>query len=169
MSVNAPDAVPAPAPKRSKLWLIVLLLMLFIVLPAGVGLGWYFVNRANAEPAQTEEKAKTDKPAPPVIYHALEPTFVVNLADRDSDRYLQVEVQVMTHDASVIQAMEAHMPLIRNRLLLLFGQQRADDLRTREDKERLQSEAMVELQTILSGVIGKPGVEAVYFTNFVTQ
>nr|WP_281379698.1 flagellar basal body-associated FliL family protein [Rehaibacterium terrae] len=99
----------------------------------------------------------------------MEPAFVVNLADRDLDRYLQVEVQVMTRDASVIPALEAHMPLIRNRLLLLFGQQHADQLRSREDKERLQEEALAELQAILAEVAGKPGIEAVYFTNFVTQ
>ncbi|MBB5016722.1 flagellar basal body-associated FliL family protein [Rehaibacterium terrae] len=168
MSATAPDAVPA-APGKRRLWLIVLLLVLFVALPAGIGVGWYLVAGAKAEVADADGQAKAGKAPPAAIYHALEPAFVVNLADRDLDRYLQVEVQVMTRDASVIPALEAHMPLIRNRLLLLFGQQHADQLRSREDKERLQEEALAELQAILAEVAGKPGIEAVYFTNFVTQ
>lgn len=168
MSATAPEvAAEAPA-KKSRLWLIVLLIVLFVMVPLGIGLGWYLANRAGAETEQEAEEVEEAPPAP-AIYHAIEPTFVVNLADTDADRYLQVEVQVLTRDPAMVKALETHMPMIRNRLLLLFGQQRAEQLRSREDKERLQAEALAELQAILTEVVGDPGIEAVYFTNFVTQ
>ena len=91
------------------------------------------------------------------------------MARNSGQRYLQVEVQAMTRDPEVDAMLQAHSPRIRNRLMLLFGQQTSEKLHTRADKERLQREALAEVQAILKAETGKPGVEALYFTSFVTQ
>ncbi|MFZ5661549.1 MAG: flagellar basal body-associated FliL family protein [Pseudomonadota bacterium] len=149
----------ADKPKRR--WPLFLALAVALA-GAGGGGAWWWFGRAQAE----APKRAAPKPA---IYHALEPTFVVNLADPDAPRYLQVEVQLMTRDPEVQPVIELHAPRIRNRLLLLFSQQYSTNLRTRADKERLQREALAEVQAILKAETGKPGVEALYFTSFVTQ
>jgi flagellar FliL protein len=61
------------------------------------------------------------------------------------------------------------MPRIRNNLLMLFSAQRCADVRDRAGREKLQAAALKEVQDVLQAETGKPGVEALYFTSFVTQ
>lgn len=153
---------PVPPKKKGKL---VLILVIVLVLLGGGGGGafWWMQSRAHASEAAA-------KPArAPAQYYALEPAFVVNLADTDAVRYLQADVQVMTRDAETLAALELHAPALRNRLLLLFSQQSAAQLAQRTGKERLQERALAEVQAVLKREKGPAKVEAVYFTSLVTQ
>jgi flagellar FliL protein len=75
----------------------------------------------------------------------------------------------MAHEQSAIDAVQKHMPVIRNNLMLLFSGQDYQVIRTREGKEALRARTLTEIQSILKQRTGKPGVEAVYFTSFVMQ
>ena len=113
------------------------------------------------------EHVNKDKPA---IYHAFDPSFVVNFKDKGRTRYLQITVQVMTRDPEIVPSLDTHMPLIRNNLLLLFSNQEAEKLYSAEGKEDLRKAALLETQRILEEQTGKKeAVEALYFTSFVTQ
>lgn len=105
----------------------------------------------------------------PVIYHSIKDPFTVNFEDDKTIRFLQVHVQVMTRDPLVVEALEMHMPVIRNNLVLLFSGQSYENIITREGKETLRDDALKEIQKVLESHYGGPGVEAVYFTNFVIQ
>lgn len=157
----------AARPARGKSWLIPTLIGVVVAALIGGGLAWYLLrDPAPAADAEAEAPAANKGPAQ---YIGIDPAFVVNLADEDEIRYLQVEIQVMTRDPKVAEDMKVHMPMIRNRLLLLFSQKRATELRTREDKEKLQADALKEVQDVLTAEIGRPGIDALLFTSFVTQ
>ncbi len=160
----------APKVAHGKSWLIPLLVSVVGATLAGGGAAWFLVSRA-APPAAatTEAEAGEQKPKAPAQYVSITPAFVVNLADENETRYLQVEIEVMTRDEKVVKEVATHLPMIRNRLLLLFSQQRASELRTREDKERLQELALQEVQNVLQEQSGGPGIDALLFTSFVTQ
>jgi len=102
-------------------------------------------------------------------YLPMSPAFVVNLADTDNNRFLQVEMEAMTHESWTADALSLHMPQVRNSLLMLLGQQNARDLETREGKQALQKKVLEEIQRILTAETGHAGVDAVYFTSFVIQ
>ncbi|MFD0738985.1 flagellar basal body-associated protein FliL [Lysobacter koreensis] len=138
-----------------------------LVLGAGGGGGWWWWQARHAE-QQATAKAQA-KARAPAQYYALEPAFVVNLADEDAVRYLQADVQLMTRDADTRGALELHAPALRNRLLLLFGQQSAARLAQRSGKERLQAAALGEVRQVLKGEGMPDKVEAVIFTSLVTQ
>ena len=164
MSKPAAQVAP-PAPKSSNLALWILIVLLVIGM-AGAGAWWFFVGRGGeAHAAEKPEPAATQ----PARYYALEPAFVVNLADTSSVRYLQADVQVMTRDEATGAALELHAPAVRNRLLLLFGQQSATQLAQRSAKERLQERALAEVRAVLKRESAPDKVEAVYFTSLVTQ
>lgn len=169
-----PDAAsPAVSNKGSKKLLIMGGGAAVLLIVLGVG-GWLiFGGKAepHAEEAAADGKAVEGKAAGKAapIYHALDPAFVANLADEDGGRYLQVEIQVMARDQAAIDAVELHKPVIRNQLLLIFSEMKVEDLRTREAREGLQKKALEEIQRILKEQTGKPGIEALYFTSFVTQ
>jgi len=106
---------------------------------------------------------------PPATYLELTPAFVVNLADEESMRFLQVTVEVMARDPKVIDAVKTHMPRIRNALMLLFSQQSSHTIAGRDAKEALQKKALDEVQKALQAEGAPADVSAVYFTSLVMQ
>lgn len=164
MSAQAPAAAAAPAPAKSKKWIWIVLIVL-LVAAAGGGGYWWSMKQSTSQAA-----AKPAKPVKaPAQYFALEPAFVVNLADMDQVRYLQADVQLMTRDPETLAALQANAPAVRNRLLLLFSQQQAVQLTQRSAKERLQEKALTEVVALLKAEGAPTRVEAVIFTSLVTQ
>lgn len=164
---DSPPVAAAP-PKAKSPVLIMIVAVLFSAAASG-GAAFWFSSHGAAPAAAHGEEAKKEEPKAPAQYLALEPSFVVNLEDQDASRFLQVEVQVMARDAAVLEAVKLHQPRIRNALLLLMGQQKTVQISDRAGKEKLQAAVLAEIQKILKDETGKPGVEAVYFTSFVTQ
>ena len=121
----------------------------------------------SADEAMVEEEAE-DAKGPPQ-YLPLDPALVVSLDENGITRYLQVSVEVMARDAAAIEAVQRHMPVVRNNLLLLLGGRSIPELNSREGKEALRGDALGEVQQILVEQTGEPGVEEIYFTSFVIQ
>ena len=163
MSAAAANAKPARK-SRTLVWVVVAVLLV----GGGAGGSWW-MWQARAAAAAAAKKKPAQAAKAPAQYVALEPAFVVNLADTDAVRYLQVDVQLMTRDAATRAALEEHAPALRNRLLLLFGQQTSQALAERRGKERLQQQALAESRAVLKGEGAADKVEAVYFTSLVTQ
>jgi len=103
------------------------------------------------------------------IYIPIKPPFIVNFQARGRQRFLQVDVSLMSRDNEAINAVQMHMPLIRNALVLLFGSQSYAELQLAEGKESLRQDALMEVQKIMEKEIGRPGIEEVFFTSFVMQ
>lgn len=158
---DSPATAPKPKPKSKLPWILASVLLI----GAAAGGGWWWWQAHAAETS-----AETPAPSrPPAQYYALDPAFVVNLADTNAVRYLQADVQIMTRDAATATALELHTPAIRNRLLLLFGQQSSAQLAQRSAKERLQEKALAEVIAVLRSESAPDKVEAVLFTSLVTQ
>ena len=153
----------SPGKSRGKwLWIVVSV----VVLGSGGGGFWWWQGQQAA--AHAAVKAPRPQRAQ-AQYYALEPAFVVNLVDAEAVRYLQADVQLVTRDADTRLAVETHAPAIRNRLLLLFGQQSSAQLAQRSGKERLQAAALAEVRQVLKQEGAADKVEAVIFTSLVTQ
>lgn len=112
-----------------------------------------------------DSKKAKGKPA----YITLGEPFVVNFIEGNQMRYLQVKIEAMTRDPDVPEAVETHLPQIRNNLVLLFSGLDYATLSTVAGKQKIRDEALAEIQTVLDEETGEPGVEAVYFTSFVMQ
>ena len=69
----------------------------------------------------------------------------------------------------MIKALELHAPLIRGRLVALLGEQDFAALRTEAGKVALRERILATLQDVLRSETGSPGVEQVFFTEFVLQ
>lgn len=148
---------------RRRLWAG--LVIAGILLAGAGGAWWWWKGRQQAQPGEAAALAARR----PAQYLALEPAFVVNLADTDVVRYLQADVELLTRDDATLAALVAHSPAIRNRLLLLFGQHDAAQLAQRAGKERLQQSAREEVRELLRDEGAQDQVEAVIFTSLVIQ
>ncbi|WP_199096906.1 flagellar basal body-associated FliL family protein [Dyella sp. ASV21] len=99
----------------------------------------------------------------------LDPPFVVNFKDDQSMRYLQVGVSLMSHDTAALAAAKDAEPVIRNALVMLFSSQDYTILSDAAGKQKLQAQALDAVRKIIEKRVGRPGVEALYFTSFVMQ
>lgn len=114
-----------------------------------------------------KDKSKAVKQTP--LFYAMEPAFVVNYQDLQALRFLQVGVQVMAYDQAGLDAIKANEPQARNALVMLFSGQAYDTLISREGKEKLREDALLELRKVIGDPAGKESLQAVYFTSFVMQ
>ncbi len=117
--------------------------------------------------AETEETVEVSRGDP--SYIDLKPAFTVNLAPEDPVGFLQISMQVLTFNDDVAKDLEKHKPLIRNNLVVLFGQQKSADLRASEGKEKLQQAALDTVQTVINEHGSGGEVDNVFFTSFVMQ
>ena len=102
-------------------------------------------------------------------YLKLEPPLTVNFERGQRISYLQAEVEIMSRQEVALEGVQHHMPVIRNNLLLLFADQSFQDLNTREGRERLRRESLLEINDILAEKQVNAEVEAIYFTSFIMQ
>ncbi len=124
------------------------------------------------EMAEGEEGGEGEAAEPvlkPAIYYPIKPPILVSFDGRGRQRLLQAEITLLTRDNDVVAALEMHMPMIRNALVLLIGGRTYDEVQTAEGKELLRVACLQELQRLLEKEIGKPGVEQVLFTGLIVQ
>ncbi len=152
-----------PAKRRSPLKIGVVLIVL-----AALGGGGYFWQSRHAAPT-TAEKGQAPDAGKPEIYLALEPAFVVTFRDGDALRYLQVGVTLMAHDQKAITVAKDADPVVRDGLVSLFSSQKFDTISEADGREKLQADALVTVRKIVHKRLGRPGIDALYFTSFVIQ
>lgn len=138
------------------------------LLGGGAGGAYFFFKPAPAEAAASAEPAEPAKKE--AIYHGIHPPLLVNFLDeRGKGRFLQVSLEIMTRDQEVVENIKNHGPVIRNNLILAYGDVNYAQVTTREGKSAMLEEALAEINRILEAETGEAGVEAVYFTNVVVQ
>ena len=155
-----------------KKFMIFGLVAIVLVISLNAGATFFITNHiieknaeAAAAAAETEGEDGEKKETRPPLYVELEP-FVVNFLQGDSLRYLQMNVQIMSREQTVIDEITSNKPQIRNSLILLLSNQSYEELATREGKETIRTMIHDEVNTILDQ---EDAVESVYLTGFVMQ
>jgi flagellar protein FliL len=151
-AATTPDATGAAAPaKKGKKKLILIAVAVLLVLAIGGGAAVFMLKKkahdaeggdeAVAQVADTHA-AKPDLKHPPTFL-PLDP-FVVNLADKEADRYAQIGLTLEVEDAKFAETMKAFMPAIRNGILMIIAHKSSAELLERAGKERLAAEILRE-------------------------
>lgn len=140
------------APKKGKKKLIIIIAVALLVVLAGGGAAVFMMKKkADAAAAEEEEggsaataspHSKVD-PAKAPTFVPLDP-FVVNLADKDSDKFAQIGVILQVDDPKFADQMKTFMPAIRNGILMILAHKTSEELLSRAGKEALASEIMRE-------------------------
>jgi flagellar FliL protein len=160
----APAAAPAPAegeaPKKGSKKLIIIIAAVAVLLLGGGGAAFYVIKKkaadaeaaaaaeeedgggdSHAKPAKQAKKPehKKDEHGSPPAFVPLEP-FVVNLADKEAERYAQIGVTLQVDDPHMADEMKAYMPAIRNAVLLILSHKSSEELLSAEGKAKLAGE-----------------------------
>jgi len=161
----APAAPEAPAPASANRKKLLLIIGITVLVVAGGTVAFFLTSSKPAEKVAVKQAAKA-----PALYLAMDPPFVVNFQADQTVRYLQVTVQLMTRNPETLEFLKGHDPVIRNDLLLLFGNQSYAVLGNVAGKEQLRMQALETVRKAVASEGGKADkVEAVYFTSFVVQ
>ncbi len=159
-------------PSSGKLKLIILIVVaLLLAVGISVGATLFFLGKnddaADSASEETAEQAAPVKQA--AIYESIAPAFVVNFKYQGRQRYMQVSVALMARNQTELDALKVHLPLVRNRLVMLFSGQDFESLMTPVGKEMLRQQATAAVQELAQKETGKTVVEQVLFTNIVLQ
>jgi len=167
------DAAPEEegGKKKSKKKLIIILLLLLMILGGAGAAGWFFFLRGGDEELEegaAQEEVKKDEDAEPVP--AIGPTiaietFIVNIVDRDDNRYLKASLTIEFDTPEAQLEATERMPQLRDTILLLVGSKTFDELRDLQGKLQLRAELMGRINELMTG--GK--ATNVFFTDFVIQ
>ena len=141
--------VVAPARKGKKKLIIIAAAALLVVLALGGGAVFFMKKKAHdaqaaeeGEPAAEHAATKHDPKHPPTFL-PLDP-FVVNLADKDADRYAQIGITFEVDDAKFADELKTYMPAIRNGILMILAHKTSRELLERAGKEQLAEEILRE-------------------------
>ena len=151
--IAAAEGGAVPFKRGKKKLLILVAAALALVLAAGGGV-WVLKKQAAhaaalaagddevASPEATQAATRADAKSIPV-YLPLDP-FIVNLADKDVDRYAQIGITLELESTVFADQVKAYMPAVRNAILLILAQKSSKDLLGRSGKEELADEIMRE-------------------------
>ncbi len=153
-----PDDMEAAPPKpRGKLKKIIIMGALAVVLLVGGAFAYLVLTD---DPSPEKEKAKhADK-----AMMALEP-FLVNLADKDSRRYLKVKIDLEVDGEKAVKELEKSIPRIRDQLIFLLSSKSYQDICTPEGKHQLKKEVLERMSALPNG----KKISGAFFTEFVAQ
>ncbi len=186
MATKTPDAEAAPPPKSKKLLLMVVIGVVVLALAAAGG--WMFLSKKNAAALDDEEEeevaAVVAEPTGPPTYLPLD-NMVVNLADPGGERVAQIGITLELTGVPEVEKVKAYLPTIRSDVLLLVSQRTADELLSREGKEKLAEDILAassrhfnkpaapagkkdKKAAAKGGANGNP-VRGVLFSSFIVQ
>lgn len=147
-----------------------LLALVIIAVAAGAGAGgyWYFLGR---HAAASQQHVIVEQPSvvqvKPPVYTDLKP-FTVNLNDSEG-RMLYIGLSLQVSDDEAVKALNQHLPEVRNRILMMLSSQKAENLTTPQDKERLANEMRDALMAPFDTSAIAINVRQVLFTDFIVQ
>jgi flagellar FliL protein len=152
---------PKPRSKK-KLVLFIAIALIALLVAGGATLVLLKVRAARAAILGESVSTAADDAHPgqrdpdhPPVFLPLDP-FVVNLADRDADRYAQIGLTFEVADAEFADRLKVYMPAIRNTVLMILAQKTSADLLDRAGKEQLATQIQREAARTMGIVVAGP-------------
>ncbi|GAB0149834.1 flagellar basal body-associated FliL family protein [Marichromatium gracile] len=118
---------------------------------------------AQLQPVAAQDEPFTDN------YIAIDPALIVNLAGESRTRFLKVGIDLYVRTAEAADAVNTHMPLIRDRLISYFAGRTVDEVSALDQRDALRLGALKAVQEGLLEQAGTFAVDGLYFGSFIIQ
>ena len=147
--------------------LIGVMMLLMLGLGGGLFMMWNKLSDLNARSvANAGEKNGQDgnqeQPMGPIF--SLD-TFIVNLADKDGNRYLRVTMDLELGTPELENEISQRLPQVRDSILMILPTKRFADISTVQGKTTLRDEML----GTINGYLAKGKITNIYFKEFVVQ
>ena len=151
--------------KKSKAKLMIIIAAALAVLLLAGGAAMFLLKKKTTGAEESEEVAppvahksrKVDSKHPP-IFVPLD-AFVVNLSDKEADRYAQIGITLEVDGAEFAEQMKVYMPSIRNGILMILAHKNSRELLERSGKETLAGQIQREVARTMGLDIEEPEPE----------
>lgn len=140
-----PNTAPAaPAPAKSKKLIVIVAVVALLAIVAAAAYVWMLQRQHRS--ADEDGAAAAEATVPTFL--PLD-SMVANLSDPGGDRFVQLGITLELADEKTAATVKQYLPSIRNGILMLVSQRTADELLTREGKEKLASDIQAEVSAPL--------------------
>ena len=144
-----------PKGRKKLAWVIVLVSLL----GAGGAGAWLYFDPLKADPKEVEsEESKLSRA--PKLYFPLDP-LVINLADLGGERFAQVGITFQIREAKSTDDVKKMLPTLRSAILITLSQKRSEELLSREGKEKLAADILLEVGRVFGVKPNIPQAEEV--------
>ncbi len=165
--VQEEGAEESEAPKKSKKKLIIIIVAAVVLIGGGVA-AWLMMGGKSDESAEGEgAEQKEEVVVKDPVFVELD-TFTVNLNPEEGEKYLQIDITLNTSSSKEADVLEAQMPQVRNRVLMILTSKLPSEISDMEGKTILGEELVEHINEPYNG--GEPlTVSEALFTSFVIQ
>ena len=119
--------------------------------------------------ADEEEEEAAPEKIPSYISLGPKP-MVLNLStDGRRLTFLQVKADILVEDDDAKEIVEAHIPAIRHKLIVLLSEQKAIDMKTPAKREEIRNMVTRQVRDMIEQMTGNKGIDQVLFSNFLVQ
>lgn len=153
--------------KSKKKLIIIIAAVVITAIAASVGVTLFLLSD-NDTKSNDQKIEEVEEPKGPVVYFNIKPPFLVTFNVEGRQRYMQVHVTASSRVPSSLEALEHHMPLIRSKILSVYGALEFESIQTDEGKVALRAQTLSVINALLEGEGASP-IENIFFTNFVLQ
>lgn len=142
-----------------------------VLLAVGIFVGPAVMNMISPpEESEGDGDAVAEVVSSPPIYQSLHPPLVVNFKDEAGDsHFMQITMEVMSREQTVVNSLRDNVAVVRNALILLYSGSVYEEITTRDGKEKMLKDGLEEIERVMIETTGEGGVEALYFTALVIQ
>ncbi len=117
-----------------------------------------------------DEEAPAEEEKPAIQYVDLAPPIIVNVqASGKRTRFLQVKVAIQVAGEDAAEEIRYHSAPLRNALIMLLSDRKADALISADAREKLRSEALERIRKTMAEIDKALKVEDLLFTGYVVQ
>lgn len=103
-------------------------------------------------------------------YFPLEPDIITNyIKPGKRIGFVRLTVKLMVKSKSNYALIEAHEPLIRDKIITIFGQQTEVMVKSIAEREGIRKRCLDEVNALLFSETGKKPLEDLLFTKFLYQ
>lgn len=125
---------------------MIIIALVVVLAIAAAGVLWFLVKQRSAafDDEEGAPSAQVEESKTPPTFLPMD-NMVVNLADPGGDRFAQVGITLELSDGKTAEKVKSLMPTIRSGVLLLLSQHTAEELLSREGKEKLATDVRGEV------------------------
>jgi flagellar FliL protein len=140
------------------------------VLLLGGGAAFFFIGGDDTAAADEQTEEQTEQEAKlPAIYVGVPGAIISPIKGERKDRMVQIKMSFVVRGPESEDKVKKHMPRLKNDLLTLVSQSKADVIITPEGRNKLQQDLLTVVQQTMTQLEGDNHIEKVLFVSFVMQ
>ena len=101
-------------------------------------------------------------------YFPLEPDIITNyIKPGKRIGYVRVSIELMVNSSSDYASVEMHAPLIRDRIITIFGEQNEAKVKSLAEREIIRQRCLNEINEVIYAVTGNKPIQDLHFTKYI--